>query len=94
VFHYPETICVADAFWILPRRHQDGILLHEFGHLLAGPEASEESADAAVEAVTGAKVDFLNSRYGFMLETLFDHSMAPDVEFDRDTGRGSASLGF
>jgi hypothetical protein len=90
-FHFPETICIVEAFWRLPKRHRDGIILHEFGHLVAGPDASESEANEAVERLTGAVVRYVNSRYGAHLESSTD-SVEPLLCFDRVAGRGSAGL--
>jgi hypothetical protein len=91
-FHYPRTICVAESFWTLPIRYRDGIISHELGHLLAGPEASEYEADLAWEERTGIPIEYVNSRYGFMLESLAGSVRRPRVEFDSVSGRGSAGL--
>jgi hypothetical protein len=69
-FHFPNTICTSKALWTLPKRHRDAILLHEVGHLLAGPDASEEDANRAIEKCSGLKIDYVDTRYGEDLETL------------------------
>jgi hypothetical protein len=91
-FHYPQTICIVDAFWRLPRTHRDAIILHEFGHLLAGPDASETAADDAVARIAGGKIRYVDSRYGADLETLAPGSIRPELAFDTVAGRGSAGL--
>lgn len=69
-YHYPYTVCVCKAFWELPKSHRDGILLHEIGHILAGPEGSEAEATAAAEAFFGAEIRYVDSPYGRQLERL------------------------
>ena len=90
-FHYPETICVADAFWQLPAKHRDGIILHEFGHLVAGPHASEREADEAAEEMTGGSIGYVDSRYGNRLETSAG-VINPELYFDPAAGVGTARL--
>ena len=67
-YHYPHTICFAKAFWKLPREYRDGIILHEIGHLLAGPEGSESDANDAVFDWSGARIEYVDSPYGRRLE--------------------------
>lgn len=67
-FHFPQTICFAKAFWKLPREYRDGILLHEIGHLLAGPQGSESDANEAVFDWIGARIEYVNSAHGRRLE--------------------------
>jgi hypothetical protein len=90
-FHYPETICVAEAFWTLPKRYRDGVILHEIGHLLAGVEASEKAANDAVEERTGARIEYVDSKYGPNLERA-GGDVRPRLSFDSVSGRGSAGL--
>ena len=67
-YHYPNTICLCDAFWDLPRDYQDGLLMHEAGHLLAGYGGTEEAANRAAEAVFGGRIEYADSPYGERLE--------------------------
>ena len=67
-YHYPNTICLCDAFWDLPRDYQDGLLMHEAGHLLAGYGGTEEAANRAAEAVFGGRIEYVDSPYGHQLE--------------------------
>jgi len=68
VFHR-QCICVADAFFDLPRRHQRGLMAHELGHLLQGDRRhSEADADHAVHQMLGIKVRYRDSRYGRRLQ--------------------------
>ena len=90
-FHYPQTICLADAFWSLPKKHRDGIILHELGHLLAGVEASEDAANEAVEDSTGARIEYVNSRWGPNLERA-GGDVRPFMSWNSISGRGSAGL--
>jgi hypothetical protein len=61
---------VARAFQELPLRHQKAILLHEYGHLIAGQNGSEADANRAIEEFTGRKIFYVDSVYGDGLETL------------------------
>jgi hypothetical protein len=69
-YHHAKTICVARAFDDLPVQHQDGIVLHEIGHLLAGKRATEQDADIAIRKLTGIRIYYIDSRYGNQLETV------------------------
>ena len=66
--HYPNTICIADAFYDLPEKHKIGIVLHELGHLM-GAEA-EDDADNIIWEVFQIKLYRKHSRYGRNLETV------------------------
>jgi hypothetical protein len=72
-FHYPNTICLAKEFWGLPKPYRDGILLHEIGHMLVGPEGTEKEATAAAEEFYGVEIDYVDSPYGRNLERLWEH---------------------
>ncbi len=67
-YHYPNVICVAEDFLDLPDEHYYGILYHEIGHLLAGPEGGEKDADRAVLKTMGIKIKYKDSKYGDNLE--------------------------
>lgn len=69
-YHYENTICFCRAFWELPKPYRDGILLHEIGHLIVGPEGSELAATEAAEDLFSARIDYVDSRYGAALERL------------------------
>jgi hypothetical protein len=69
-FHYPGTICLAREFWELPKEFRDGILLHEIGHMLAGPEGTEAEATEAAERFFGVEIRYVDSPYGKNLERL------------------------
>lgn len=69
-YHYPQTICLAKDFWKLPREYRDGVLLHEIGHLLAGPDGSESDANDAVFDWAGAQIEYVDSPFGKRLERL------------------------
>jgi hypothetical protein len=60
VFHVPGTVCVAEAFERLPEWNRLGILMHEYGHFLAGPERTEEQADEIVKQRTGIDIRYHN----------------------------------
>lgn len=69
-YHYPETICVAKEFWELPEPYRDAILLHEIGHLIAGPTGSESDANRASEELSGWRIRYVDSPYGRKLEVI------------------------
>lgn len=59
--HEPNTVCLDPSILTLPPRFLTGILLHEFGHLLAEAEwndDSEEAADLAVKMFLGAELGY------------------------------------
>jgi hypothetical protein len=58
VFHIQNQVCVAKAFDGLPEKYRLGILMHELGHILAGPEGSEGAANRAITAVHGIPVSY------------------------------------
>ena len=64
------VICVASEFFGLPNGHRDGILAHEIGHLLAGPDAGEEEADRAFEEETGVRILYKDGPSGRCLQWL------------------------
>ena len=45
VFHKDNVICFAKAGEFLSVANQQGILVHEFGHLMAGPDSDDADAD-------------------------------------------------
>lgn len=69
-FNAPEIICVAKSFNNLPIEHQMGILAHEIGHLLAGYEADEITADIVVRNVLDVRIRYKNSEWGNNLQFL------------------------
>jgi hypothetical protein len=68
VFHINGQVCLARAFIELPERFRLGILMHEYGHILAGPDGSEEAANKAVERKTGIPIRYGPSHHGLNLE--------------------------
>ena len=69
VFHRKNAICVAQAFYRLPRKTQVAILLHEAGHLLAGVNGSEAMANEKARAYSGVKLWYKDQPpYGEELE--------------------------
>lgn len=59
--HEPNTVCLDPSVLTLPPRFLTGILLHEFGHILAEAEwndDSEEAADLAVKMFLGAELGY------------------------------------
>jgi hypothetical protein len=69
-FHRQNVICTARAFNVLPPEWRLAILLHEIGHLLAGPTASEAAANEAVEKDSGIKIVYRDGPYGENLERI------------------------
>lgn len=66
-----KTICVAKVFWDLPLEHQAGLIAHEIGHLLMGPEHHEEyEADLSAMERFGIVIRYKSSRYGDFLQYL------------------------
>lgn len=55
---------MARAFNDLPPRYSWAILAHEVGHLIAGPEGSEEDADRMAEHFFHIKIRYEDSLYG------------------------------
>lgn len=68
VFHKDGVICVAHAFWTLPERLRLAILLHEAGHILAGPRGGEVAANRAAERYSGVPIAYRDCRFGTELE--------------------------
>ena len=68
VFHHPSIICVAGAFFNLPETHQLGVLLHEVGHLLNGPNCDELDATERGADADGVNIEMRDSDYGRRLE--------------------------
>ena len=66
VGHYKRTVCVADAFYELPREYRIGILVHEVGHLLGAID--EEEADVLGIRATGIPIVRVDSIYGKNLQ--------------------------
>src|SRR5574340_1171437 len=68
VFHKLGKICIAHAFWRLPETHALAILLHECGHILAGPDGGEQQANRTIEDQTGIPIFWKDSAAGESLE--------------------------
>ena len=70
VGHVRRVVCIARAFWRLPRRHQRGVLFHELGHLALGPRRhSEAAADRAAHRHYDVHIRYRSSaRWGERLE--------------------------
>ena len=68
VFHIDNQVCVAQDFEKLPDRNRLGILMHEYGHILAGKYGSEEAANESVARETGIRIFYSSSRHGKHLE--------------------------
>jgi hypothetical protein len=67
-YHYPGIICLCRAFFDLPADYQEGLLLHEAGHLLAGEAAGEDDANRAAYRAFGKRIEYRDSPYGKDLE--------------------------
>ena len=68
VFHRQGIICIARAFHSLPLSYRLGLLLHECGHLLAGPTAGEDAANRAIHRHTGIPLYYRDSPGGKEVE--------------------------
>jgi len=68
VFHRKNVICICSAMRTLPDTWALAILLHEVGHLLAGPRGSEAAANDAVFHASGLRVRYKDGPYGEQLE--------------------------
>ena len=64
------TVCVASAYFDLPREFRDGILAHELGHLFAGSDGDEPAADRAFLENTGVEILYKDGRWGRCLQCL------------------------
>lgn len=83
-YHYgDEVICVSRYLYYLPDEHRLAILLHEIGHILAGPDGSEEDADATIEADSGIPIYYIDSPYGARLEYIDPEDVDLAVEYVR-----------
>jgi hypothetical protein len=68
-WHYPSpVVCLAQAYLQLPPTHSNGVLAHEVGHLLAGPDGDEAAADRAVLQRLGVHVRYRTTRHGRRLQ--------------------------
>jgi len=84
VFHRPGGICVARAFHRLPRGRKLAVLLHEAGHLWAGPRGGEDAANRAAKTHTGVTVFYRDAgKHGEELEWIEP----------KDEGRAARALG-
>lgn len=63
-----NKICVAKAFFALPRKIRLGLLLHELGHIF-GADGEKESDDLAYK-IFGIKIKRINTKYGNNLESI------------------------
>jgi hypothetical protein len=73
VFHIANQVCVARAIAELPEKYRLGILMHELGHIMAGPKGSEEAANNAVFEQTGIRIYYGgNSNLEFIDRADFD----------------------
>lgn len=71
VFHYKSNkiICIAKAFYKLPKRFQIGLIAHEVGHLFGAVD--EHKADILGGKILGVTVYREDSKkYGNDLETI------------------------
>ena len=56
VGHHKNTICVHEDAEDLDASHLWGLFLHEFGHLLVGPENGEGEANLAINKAFGISI--------------------------------------
>lgn len=70
VFHVPRQICIARDLEDLPAQIGLAILLHEVGHLLAGPDKGERVANNTIERYSGIHIYYEDSDYGSNLEII------------------------
>lgn len=71
--HVACRICVAAAFFGLPRGYRAGLLAHEFGHMspVHDPKHSEYDADAAAHWLLGVQIQYKTTKkYGHKVEWL------------------------
>ena len=68
VFHIPGQVCLADEFEQLPEKNRLGILMHELGHIIAGPSKGELAANRAAENAFGILIKYGRSKHGQDLE--------------------------
>lgn len=61
-------MCLAYEFADLPERFRLGLLMHELGHILAGPSKGEKAANDAIRNYSGVKIHYGPSKYGENLE--------------------------
>lgn len=80
-FHKDGVICVAGEFDTLPEEVQLGILLHEVGHLIAGPDGTEEDANEAVEEDSGIEVFYEDTEFGEELECIDEDDVEDAKEY-------------
>ena len=67
-FHYPNTVCVAHAFWSLPDSHFFGVLAHEIGHIIS--KGGENAADNIMLKKYGIRIKYASTDYGDFLQYL------------------------
>jgi len=80
VFHRDGIICVSRAFWKLPERLRLAILLHEAGHVLAGPRGGELAANRAAERYSGIPIEYRSCKHGEELESISSRYVAQAKE--------------
>jgi hypothetical protein len=80
-FESGEIVCIAKAFNSLPIEYKMGILAHEIGHLIAGYEADEITADITARNALGVRIRYKNSEHGRNLQFLnkADTEMMQDI---------------
>jgi hypothetical protein len=84
-FHRKNVICVCSAIKTLPDTWALAILLHEMGHLLAGPRGSERAANDAAYRASGIRIRYKDGPYGNQLEWI-DSSQKSKVRAFLTTG--------
>lgn len=66
VFHKDNVICFAKAGEELPVANQQGILVHEFGHLMAGVSSDDADADSTALEMLGLEMRYDDGNLEFI----------------------------
>jgi hypothetical protein len=80
-YHHDNVICVANAFCGLPLENRAGIMLHEVGHLVAGPKAGEKKTNDVIEQKTGVRIDYRDGVGGKQLEWISQSDLGKATDF-------------
>lgn len=68
--HRINTICVCNDFYLLPTNIQQGIVIHEIGHIVGGNKATEKEADEIGSRITGIRIKRIDSDYGNNIQSV------------------------
>lgn len=86
VFHVPHAICHAEQAKELSDANLEGIIWHEFGHLIAGEEGDECDADCAVLEEFKIEIGYDDKDLQFVRSrSLTKYIDAAEAEMDEDT---------